>query len=130
MVRIALLVAVVASLAVVVSASSADQRRVASYCSPSGDVCYGIFDVRGVIRFQLTTAARYFSRYRICVRTPRGATTCKGFPVRKTGASFGGKVIWQRNFPSGGPGRYRVTWKLGANRLGPSLTFRAPSQAA
>jgi hypothetical protein len=106
------------------SATAASSGRIASYCSASGDVCYGVFDDRGVIRFQLTLAAKYFTRYRICVRPPRGATTCKSFPVKRVGSQFGGAVRWERNFPVRGPGRYRVTWKQGAQALGPGLTFR------
>ena len=117
----------VACLAVAIFAApavSAEERRIASYCSPSGDVCYGVFDDSGTIRFQLTLAARYFARYRICVRPPRGATTCRSFPVKKTGAAYGGAVRWQRNFPSRGAGVYRVRWRLGTQALGPALTFR------
>jgi hypothetical protein len=123
-VRAGLLVTIAALLAIATPASAAPEARIASYCSPSGDVCYGIFDDRGVIRFQLTLAAKYFSRYRICVRPPRGATTCRSFPVKRVGSQFGGAVRWERNFPSRGPGRYRVTWKQGTRALGPGLTFR------
>ena len=122
--RAGLLVTIAALLAIATPASAAPEARVASYCSPSGDVCYGIFDDRGVIRFQLTLAAKYFSRYRLCVRPPRGATTCRSFPVKRVGSQFGGAVRWERNFPSRGPGRYRVTWKQGPRALGPALTFR------
>jgi hypothetical protein len=102
--------------------------RIASYCSPSGDVCYGIFnDPAGrYIRFQLTLAARYFGRYRICVRPPRGATLCKSFPVRRIGSTYGGSVRWQRQFPNRGNGTYRVTWRHGTGALGPTLRFRLP----
>jgi hypothetical protein len=119
-----LLVALMATLVTAAPAASAPDRRIAGYCSPSGDVCYGIFDVTGVVKFQLTTAARYFSRYRICVRPPRGATTCRSFPVRAVGRNFGGTVVWQRNFPNRGAGSYRVRWRLGAQALGPALVFR------
>lgn len=119
-----LLVGVCLGAVVCASATAAPSGRIASYCSASGDVCYGVFDDRGVIRFQLTLAAKYFTRYRICVRPPRGATTCKSFPVKRVGSQFGGAVRWERNFPVRGPGRYRVTWKQGAQALGPGLTFR------
>ena len=122
--RAGLLVTIAALLAIATPASAAPEARVASYCSPSGDVCYGIFDDRGVIRFQLTLAAKYFSRYRLCVRPPRGATTCRSFPVKRVGSQFGGAVRWERNFPSRGVGRYRVTWKQGTRALGPALIFR------
>lgn len=108
------------------TATAAPDGRIASRCSVSGDVCYGVFrDPGNVIRFQLTLAAKYFIRYRICVTPPRGATTCRSFPVKRVGSQFGGAVKWNRNFPSNGPGRYRVQWKQGAQTLGPGLSFRA-----
>jgi hypothetical protein len=125
MVRIGLLVALVSALFIAPSASSADQKRIASYCSPSGDVCYGIFSPkRNSFTFQLTTAARYFTRYKICIKPPTGMATCKSFPVRRRGQAFGGIVVWSRNFPNLGPGSYRVTWKQSGQRLGPPLKFR------
>ena len=100
---------------------------VASYCSPSGDVCYGVFQKAGNYQFKLTLAAKYFGRYRICV-LPLGQTkTCKSFPVKKTGAQWGGTVIWQRNFPVRGPRRYKVSWLQGTHRLGPVLSFNLPA---
>ena len=130
MVRISLLVALAAALAFATPASSADRARIASYCSESGDVCYAITkDRAGTIRFQLTTFAKYFSRYRICVRSLGQTATCKSFPVKKVGANWGGTVIWQRNYPSRGPRKYQVTWKHGAQRLGPTLSFTLPAQA-
>lgn len=106
------------------SATAAPSGRIASHCSASGDVCYGVFDDRGLIRFQLTLAAKYFTRYRICVKPPRTATTtCRSFPVKRTGSQFGGVVRWERNFPSRGLGTYLVRWKQGAQALGPGLSF-------
>jgi hypothetical protein len=124
-----LLVALCLAAALAASATAAPEQtspRIANYCSPSGDVCYGIFDDRRFIRFNLGLAARYFSRYRICVRPPRGATTCKSFPVRQMGSVYGSVVRWQRQFPNRGNGRYRVTWRQGTRALGPSLSFRLP----
>jgi hypothetical protein len=121
--RLALLAAI--SLALVGGASAAEQVRLPSYCSTSGDVCYGIFKAGTAHNLRLTLAAKYFSRYRICVRPLGRAATCKSFPVKKTGLQWGGAVRWQRNFPHT-PGRYRVTWRLGANRLGPPLNFTIP----
>jgi hypothetical protein len=122
-VRVALAVSCLAALGFAVPGTAADERRIRGYCSPSGDLCYGIFNDSGTIRFQLTLVERYFTRYRICVRPPTGATTCRSFPVKKTGATYGGAVRWQRNFPARGPGVYRVRWRLGTQALGPALTF-------
>ena len=82
-----------------------------------------IFEARTGYNLRLTLAAKYFSRYRICVRPQRRAATCKSFPVKKAGAQWGGIVNWQRNFPYE-PGRYQVTWRQGLKRLGPPLNFR------
>jgi hypothetical protein len=130
MLRIGVLLAIGACLVTATSASSAEQVRVASYCSPSGDVCYGIFRAQGQVRFKLTLAAKYFARYKICVRPAGLSATCKRFRVRKTGtSSWGGSVVWLRNFPQRGPRMYTVTWRQSGRRLGPSLTFRQPAPA-
>ena len=107
-------------------ASAAAPARIAAYCSPSGDLCFGIMNRSGAVHLEIDTVARYFSRYRLCVRAPSGLTTCRSFPLRPRGALWGSSVRWYRNFPNGGPGVYRVTWKLGSNPLGPTLRFRLP----
>jgi hypothetical protein len=127
MLRRTLLLALTAALVAVAPSAAADQTRVKSYCSPSGDVCYGIFKTGSVYSFRLTLAAKYFSRYRACVRPLGEQATCKSFPVKKTGANWGGTVVWQRNYPVRGPRGYRVTWRQGTRRLGPPLTFYLPA---
>jgi hypothetical protein len=126
-VKVLLAAACLAAVACPAATASPD-LRIAGRCSASGDVCYGVFDDRGTIRFQLVLAAKYFTRYRICVRPPRGATTCRSFPVKRVGSQFGGAVKWDRNFPSRGLGRYRVTWRQGAQALGPGLLFEPSKQ--
>jgi hypothetical protein len=102
---------------------------IASYCSPSGDVCYGIFKRGGKVSLEITTAAKYFNRYTLCVRRTRPAAPqrCGSFPVfRQGGSTWGSRVNYARQFPVKSPGRYRVTWKLGSGPLGPALQFRLP----
>ena len=97
-------------------------KAIAAYCSPSGDVCFGVFRRSGVVYLDLTTFARYFGRYRLCVDGPVGREVCKSFPIRKRGANYGSSVRWSTNYPREGAGVYRVTWKL-QQRLGPTLKF-------
>jgi hypothetical protein len=132
----------------------AQARTIASYCSPSGDICFGIFNRGGNVFLQITTAARYFSRYTVCVtRLPRGkspehAQRCGSFPLfRQGGSTWGSSVNFARQFvgPLSHPlvplpGRYQVTWRqvcsqctpkarrhsAGGTPLGPSLYFRLP----
>jgi hypothetical protein len=99
-------------------------KRLPSYCSPGGDVCYGVA-LSGPYSLKLTLAAKYFPRYRICVRPVGKAKTCKSFRVRKTGANWGGKEYWSHHFPRV-PGTYRVTWLQGTSRIGPPLNFTLP----
>jgi len=116
------LAAVVAALAVP-AGSVAAPVPVKTYCSQSGDVCFGIFRKSGAIFLDLTTAAKYFERYTLCVRPPRGSTTCRGFPIRRSGQVFASSIRWHASFPGRGSGTYRVTWRLQAP-LGPSLNFK------
>ena len=119
--RALLLATVVAALALP-AGSAAAPVPVKTYCSASGDVCFGIFRKGGAIFLDLTTAARYFERYTLCVRPPRGAVTCRTFRIRRSGVLFASSVRWHTSFPARGAGTYRVTWRLQAP-LGPSLAF-------
>jgi hypothetical protein len=95
-----------------------------TYCSPSGDVCYGVQRQRGLVVLRITTIEKYFARYTLCVTSPRGRRVCGSFPVFRSGRVWGSRVRWQRQFPDDGRGRYRVQWRLGSGPLGPTLSFR------
>ena len=122
----------VAAVACAIAAGSASAastaKRIAVYCSPSGDLCFGIFDRGGAVYLELSTFARYFTRYRLCVRTPAAgaAERCRSFPIRRRGRVWGSTVKYGRQFPLTGRGTYRVTWRLGPRPLGPTLRFRLP----
>lgn len=149
-----LLAAFTAATASAGVSAPAGEKTIASYCSVSGDVCYGVFDRNGQIILRITTAARYFQRYTLCVtRLPRGkgpehARRCGSFPLfRQSGSAWGSSVNYARQFvgPLAHPfppqhGRYRVTWRnecsecgpkarrhsAGGAPLGPSLSFTFP----
>jgi hypothetical protein len=126
----ALTAAVIAAVAPATATAAAPKRTLASYCSPSGDLCYGVLDRSGAVYLEITTFARYFERYRLCVKPPGTGPTarerCGSYPIRRKGPVWGGQVKFGRNFPNVGPGVYRVTWRLGTQRLGPTLRFRLP----
>ena len=103
--------------------ADAASKPVASYCSSTGDLCFGIVRKNGALYLDITTVAQYFTRYKLCVKPPEGATTCRSFPIRSKGQFYKSSVLWHRNYPNRGPGRYRVTWKL-QQPLGPILSFR------
>jgi hypothetical protein len=112
------------------ASSAAAPRTLASYCSPSGDVCFGVIDRSGAVYLELTTAARYFDRYRLCVRPPgsgaAGLLRCGAFPVLRRSSGWGSSVKYARQYPVVGPGTYTVTWRLGTKPLGRALHFRLP----
>lgn len=154
------LVFLLATLATVAPAGttnrSSEGKRIASYCSSSGDICYGIFNRNRRIFLKITTAARYFRRYTLCVtRLPRGpnpehAQRCGWFPLlRQSESTWGSSVEYARQYVGVGPlgrpltplaGRYQVTWRqvcrrcapserrhsAGGKPLGPSLYFSWP----
>jgi hypothetical protein len=96
----------------------------APYCSPSGDLCYAVVRRQGQIVLRIDTIERYFPRYTLCVTSPRGRRACGSFPIFRNRSLWTSAVRWQRQFPDHGPGRYRVSWRLGSRPLGPALTFR------
>jgi hypothetical protein len=143
--------ATVAVLALVLAGPSTGaatrDRTIASYCSPSGDICYGILNRGGQVVLQLTTAAHYFDRYTLCVtrlprsQNPEHAQRCGAFPVlRGRGGTWGSSVNYARQYPVLPPGRQQVTWRQVCSRcppreqrhsaagspLGPSLFFSWP----
>jgi len=95
-----------------------------TYCSQTGDVCYGVVS-RSPVRLRITTAAAFFRRYTLCVTGPDGKRDCRRF--RMQAAPHGlrrSTVRWSRNFPNRGHGTYRVRWRSGGSPLGPAVTFR------
>jgi hypothetical protein len=121
-----------ALIAAVVAAPSAAAgpmpTRLASYCSPTGDLCFGAVRSAGVVRLQITTAARYFMRYRLCLRPPgaggAGLQRCGSFPLFRGAGGSGYGSVKLSIFPKTGPGVYRATWRIGSGPLGPTLRFR------
>lgn len=123
---------VVSGSLVAVAAGASRPKVIASYCSPSGDVCLGVFNRANAVYLGISTAARYFARYDLCIRLQgaggaAGTRRCGSFPVfRRSGSVWASSVNYARQFPVADPGTYRVTWKLGARPLGPTLSFRLP----
>lgn len=123
MAKLALVLVVLSSWAVEAASAAAPKPvTVETYCSKTGDLCFGIFRKQGAIFLDLTAAAKYFDRYTLCVRTPKRKTTCRDFGLRRDGLFFASHVRWHASFPQAGPGRYWVSWRL-RTPLGPSLSF-------
>lgn len=112
-------------LALLAFAPGASARS--SYCSPSGDFCYGLNGDRDP-KLMLNMAAEYFPKARICVTPPDGtARTCKTYKVKLHGTIYGVRVRWSAKFPNRGSGKYKVKFYSAGTTsegLGPSVSFR------
>jgi hypothetical protein len=117
------LTAVAAAMVAAVAPVAQADHRPQQYCSESGDVCQSTKKVDGVRKLTITLGGKYFDRYRLCVKAPDGATTCKGFKIRDMGPAYGSSVRWRKHFPDAGEGAYNVTWKSGGARVGARLGF-------
>jgi hypothetical protein len=111
----------VAALAVAIPASASAKS---SYCSSSGDVCYGVVKGSSPVKLQIVLQAKYFSRFRLCIRSANGFRDCRRFKVRKLKhGTYGRTVSWPKNFPYHGKGTYRARWYAGGQALGPAIKF-------
>jgi hypothetical protein len=95
-----------------------------SYCSKSGDVCYGVVPNTIPAKLQITTAARYFAKYRLCIASANGQRECHRFKMRKGSAgTYYSTVSVPAHFQFLGRGKYRATWYAGGSKLGPAVSF-------
>src|SRR4051812_19873635 len=113
--RTLMFIVVGASAAAFLLPATASARS--KYCSQSGDVCYR---AKGSpIKLQITTAAKYFSRYRLCITNPHGERECHRFRMHAaTGGTYSSTVSWPKHFEYGGKGTYKARWFAGGNALG------------
>lgn len=113
------LFATAVTLVLAAGASGAVRDR---YCSPTGDYCTSALRSGDAVKLRLSTFS-FSGRYRLCVKPPGRAATCKSFPLRPRSGMWVSSVTWYRSFPTRGSGRYTVTWHYGGVRLGPPLSF-------
>lgn len=119
-----LLVAVPGAAAAQPSASGSAAARwheVASYCSASGDTCYGIQRWGDQIRLRLDTFVDFGSA-EFCVRKARQSTgICRTRDLQPSRNSlYTAKIRWNTNYPSAG-GQKRVVSFAGYPK---TLSFR------
>ena len=110
-------------LAVLLCAPAVATART-TYCSPSGDLCYGALDKGSMVSLRLTLMAGYFTRYRLCVTAPDGTRDCRRFRLHRIEhGMYDSKIRWARHFPRRGPGRYHARWRYAGGVLGPRVSF-------
>jgi hypothetical protein len=118
---------IITSLAVAASAAAilpATASARSSYCSPSGDVCYGVVKGSSPIKLQIILQAKYFSRYKLCIRGPNNIRECRRFKIRKLKhGTYGSTVNVAKHFNFQGKGTYRARYSQGGQSLGPALTY-------
>lgn len=118
------LIALVAVLGIALPVSNAQaDHKPSSYCSESGDVCVAAKKRNDVIRLNIGLAAKYFSRYKLCVVAPDDSRECIKRRIKDQGQTYGDSVNWGNHFPDKGEGAYKAIWRQGGNRLGKVLGF-------
>ncbi len=119
--RIVLLTLTVVLMALPLRAEATHRPNI--YCSRTGDICQSTAKVDGIRWLRIGLFAKYFNRYRLCVKAPDGSRECHLFRIRAQGSNFGSSVRWGNHFPIKGPGPYVVTWWTGGQRVGHILGF-------
>ena len=105
---------------------AAADHRPKTHCSESGDFCVSVRKVDGVRKLRIALAAKYFSRYTLCVTGPNGDRTCKDFRIeQRDNGTFGDSVRWRQHFPDEGAGAYTVIWKNDGGFRSDRLGFHA-----
>jgi hypothetical protein len=120
--RFLTLFALAATAAALVPATA--QAR-SSYCSSSGDVCYGVVPESSPVKLSIRLAAKYFKRYKLCIKGPNGRTDCARFRIKKLKHGIYGSTVrvGGKKFPFEGKGTYRARWIVGGKKLGPAITY-------
>ena len=119
--RIVLMTFIVSAIGLVAPANADHNPK--SYCSESGDVCQSVKKRNDQRRLTIGLGAKYFSRYRLCVKAPDESRQCISRKITDQGASYGDSVNWERHFDNKGAGDYNVIWKQAGDRLGQVLGF-------
>ena len=119
------IISLLAALAAVAAILPATALARSSYCSTSGDVCYGVVKNSSPVKLRIVIAARYFSHYRLCIKAPKNrGTECHRFSVHKAArGSFASTVVWPKHFKYYGKGTYHASWSTGGSSLGPAVKF-------
>lgn len=80
-----------------------------SWCSESGDTCYGTFKRDGKRYVSVTYAARYKTKERLCVKAPTGRLDCVTRALKRGRFDTWSLTLrWSTNFPDRGPGIYTL----------------------
>ncbi len=94
------------------------------FTAANRDLCQSVKKLDGVRRLGITLAAKYFKRYRVCVKPPGDIPpACQRFRIRRQGLSFRSSIRWRRHFGDFGSGPYLVTWRHRGSRIGHRLGF-------
>jgi hypothetical protein len=113
------------SLAVLAVVAPAPAQAASGFCSPTGDYCYSVGPVKGVVRLKLATFS-FQGSVRVCVTAPDASRSCKPFRLRESRGVFSVDARWSAHFPRKGAGTYRVsfTGPSSSTLFKPSVTFR------
>jgi hypothetical protein len=113
----------VAAAAVAVVPAAAQAKS--SYCSSSGDVCYGVVPGSSPVKLRIVLQAKYFERYKLCIKGPNGRKDCARFRIKRLQhGQYGSTVkVGGKKFPFEGKGTYHARYTVNGHLLGPAITY-------
>ncbi len=122
--RMVMVTALAAILVALMPAPAGADHRPNIYCSESGDLCQSTRKVDGVRKLRIVLAARYFSTFHLCVRSPDGTAWCAPYRIReRANGAFWRSVDWFKQWGGREQGSYTVSWSVGDQRIGRILGF-------
>lgn len=78
-------------------------HRPTNYCSPTGDICQSTTKVDGIRWLRISLFAKYFNRYKLCVKAPDGsrsvAASISELKGRLSARRSAGAAISRRRVP-------------------------------
>jgi hypothetical protein len=123
--RRSILVAALAGVALMVGLLFTAESKadiVESYCSPSGDYCTAVSNVKGRPKLEILSVS--FDTYSVCMKG-QGIGDCLENVTMKPNSDgvFASKVDILRKFKPQRPGGYKAGWFVGDSQIGKTLKF-------
>jgi hypothetical protein len=123
--RRSVLAAALAGVAMLVGLTFATDSKaeiVKSYCSPTGDYCIAVSNVKGRPKLEILTVS--FDTYSVCMKGQGIGDCVTNIKMRPDNEGiFASKIDILRKFKPQKPGGYKAAWFVGDSQIGKTLKF-------
>jgi hypothetical protein len=119
---LALALAGVAMLVGLLFATNSKAEIVESYCSPNGDYCTAVSNVKGRPKLEILTVS--FDTYSVCMKGQGIGDCVENIQMRPDSEGiYSSKVDILRKFHPNRAGKYKAGWFVGDTQIGKTLKF-------